>query len=170
MSSPCDHLLDVKWLREHFSYHPRGYLIRRKRIWRTRTFVGQKVTGTAHHSGYRYLRIRGRMVAMHRVVFTLVQGRKPKHDIDHIDRNRANNKIGNLREATGCQNNFNSKLHSRNTSGYRGVFWDKRDKLWYAAIQINGERKKLKFSKDKNLVVKAYRLAAQKALAGWFRC
>ncbi len=55
--------------------------------------------------------------------------------IDHIDRNRNNNRRNNLRFLTISQNAMNSLLCSNNTSGFRGVTWDKNRKKWKAAIR-----------------------------------
>ena len=62
-----------------------------------------------------------------------------KHDIDHVDRNRANNKFSNLREATVSQNQFNS-TRAKNKSGYRGVRPSPEGK-WQAALCVDGKSK-----------------------------
>ena len=60
--------------------------------------------------------------------------------VDHKDNNRTNNNISNLRFATSKENNQNRKLSSRNTSGCKGVCFDKRAKKWHAQIKIDGIR------------------------------
>jgi len=75
-----------------------------------------------------------------RVIFLLHHGYLTKGKcIDHIDNNSLNNKIENLRECTNSQNSHNSKLSKTNTSGYKGVNWDKRSKKWKVAIIANGK-------------------------------
>lgn len=54
--------------------------------------------------------------------------------VDHIDRNKLNNSLVNLRWVTKAQNNFNIKIRSDNTSGYIGVCWHKKDRKWIAQI------------------------------------
>ena len=63
-----------------------------------------------------------------------------KNCVDHKDNNRTNNNISNLRFATSKENNQNRKLSSRNTSGCKGVCFDKRAKKWHAQIKIDGIR------------------------------
>lgn len=165
--SPNDYLLDPKTLREYFRYC-NGHLVRLKRTG-VATYIGQKVFGTKHSSGYRYLRFQGKMLAMHRVVFSLCHNRIPKSDVDHRDRNRANNRITNLREASESENNFNSKTHKRNTSGHRGVFWEPEDSKWSARIQLDGKRYRLGRYRTKNAAIRAYSETALLIRKGFYR-
>lgn len=59
--------------------------------------------------------------------------------VDHKDQNGLNNTKDNLRLCTHAQNMANRKFQANNTSGYRGVAWDKKNKKWRAAIKINGK-------------------------------
>jgi hypothetical protein len=62
----------------------------------------------------------------------------PSTDIaDHIDGNTLNNKRSNLRIATNSENVRSQKIHKNNTSGYKGVTWDKGHKKWLAQIMVN---------------------------------
>ncbi len=90
--------------------------------------------------GNKYLRvfINKKSYANHRIIFLYHYGYLPKF-IDHIDNNKLNNKIENLREATVQQNNCNTKLRKDNTSGIKGVH--KVQKKWLVRVQINNKRK-----------------------------
>lgn len=68
--------------------------------------------------------------------FLLNHKANPKTVIDHINRNPLDNRRKNLRLASISQNIINSKLHCDNTSGYRGVCWEKRRKKWQASIMV----------------------------------
>lgn len=57
--------------------------------------------------------------------------------IDHIDGNPSNNQIDNLREASEGQNRANAGKHSDNTSGSKGVYWDKRTHRWLVQVCVN---------------------------------
>ena len=57
--------------------------------------------------------------------------------IDHKDRIKLNNQRYNLREATKSQNAANSKLSVLNTSGHKGVIFDKERQKWIAQIKVN---------------------------------
>ena len=62
-----------------------------------------------------------------------------KKIIGHIDNNRLNNNIENLRMVSHQENCMTRKLSSRNTSNYKGISYDNQRKKWKAAIQINGK-------------------------------
>lgn len=59
---------------------------------------------------------------------------------DHINGNTLDYRRSNLRECTRAQNVFNSKLMSRNTSGFRGVSWDAQKQKFRARISFQGTR------------------------------
>lgn len=92
--------------------------------------------------GYQYVCISDRAVFVHRVVFYLHYGYLPDY-IDHIDRNKLNNQPSNLRECNITQNNRNVGIRADNTSGYKGVTWNKSAGKWHAQIKVNGKRKYL---------------------------
>jgi hypothetical protein len=72
-----------------------------------------------------------------------IQNPLNKKCIDHIDNNRLNNNIANLRWVSQQENQMNSKLSSKNTSNYKGVLFDKQINKYKAYITINGKRKHL---------------------------
>jgi hypothetical protein len=97
----------------------------------------------------------------HRVIWLWVTGEWPEHDIDHKDRDALNNRWKNFRLATPLVNASNRDLSRNNTSGTRGVYWDKWCERWkvafdhkhygyfdrkedavYAATRIEGSRRR----------------------------
>ena len=58
--------------------------------------------------------------------------------VDHIDNIKSNNNINNLRWATYSENQHNKSMMSNNTSGVKGVVWDKDRNKWRAQIMIDG--------------------------------
>lgn len=76
-------------------------------------------------------------IFMHR----LVNKTPPGEITDHIDQDRLNNRRANLRTASKALNSFNSKIHSRNRSGYRGVSWHAGK--WRACIVVGGRQESL---------------------------
>jgi hypothetical protein len=74
----------------------------------------------------------------YRIIWAMHHGTWPPL-LDHEDRDSLNDRIGNLREATTSQNISNGKLAKNNTSGYRGVTWNKANRKWVAATEIGGK-------------------------------
>ncbi len=75
---------------------------------------------------------------VHRLVLTTFENNpENKKCIDHIDNDRSNNELFNLRFVTHQQNNFNKSMRIDNTSGTKGVYYCKRYKKWCAQIRIN---------------------------------
>lgn len=59
---------------------------------------------------------------------------------DHINHNKLDNRRLNLRTVTNQQNHFNQRLQSNNKSGYKGVYWFRRDSNWQAQITLNARK------------------------------
>jgi hypothetical protein len=59
-------------------------------------------------------------------------------DIDHADGDPSNNAFRNLRVATRSENLANSRKRLDNTSGFKGVCWDRRRRLWQAKVSVSG--------------------------------
>jgi len=90
-------------------------------------------------NSYIYLMIRGKRYQAHRLAWLYMHGEFPEHEIDHIDGDRTNNAISNLRKATHAQNAANAQMSKKNSSGIKGVSWSKAAKKWVARIITNGE-------------------------------
>ena len=76
---------------------------------------------------------------VHRLVANaFINNPNDKLCVDHKDNNKTNNNISNLRFATAKENNQNSKLSIKNTSGCKGIYFNKRIKKWHARIMIDG--------------------------------
>ena len=115
--------------------------------------------GTINTNGYLETRINGKTYKTHRLVFLMHHGYLSK-EIDHIDGNKSNNAIENLRPATRSQNNHNKGKPKNNTSGYKGVYWKKAAGKWIAQIGINGKRKHLGYFDTAEQAHEAYCRAA----------
>lgn len=76
--------------------------------------------------------------------------------IDHRNRNNLDNRKANLRICTKSQNSMNRGLQANNTSGYRGVSFNKVCKKWEAYIKLDGKRRRLGLYKNKEKAAKAY--------------
>jgi len=106
-------------------------------------FLAGSVAGYTDPRGYTAICIDYRRHYAHRLAWLLSYGNWPAKQIDHINGNKTDNRLANLREATPAQNNANSKTHKRNKSGFRGVSWSTRDRCWRAFISFNRARRSL---------------------------
>jgi hypothetical protein len=100
--------------------------------------------GSLDNKGYYIIKLKGIPYKAHRIIAVLHNLDINGFLIDHIDRDRANNKISNLRVVNPKENNQNSnskKLSSTNTSGVQGVSYDKTWNRWIASWYENGQRK-----------------------------
>ena len=95
---------------------------------------------------------------MHRIILIPKEG----FVIDHINGNKLDNRKENLRYCLHCENTRNSKINSRNKTGYKGVIWHKRDKKFQANIRINGKRIHLGYFIKAEDAARAYNAAAIK--------
>ena len=123
--------IDFKVLHDLFEYRD-GVL-----YWKVAT-RGHKVGQIAGSTASRYccIKYQGKLYKAHRLIYLMMHGELPQF-IDHIDNNPLNNKIENLRPTTKAQNGFNRKINSNNSSGYKGVGWDKQAKKWKARCWVN---------------------------------
>jgi len=98
-----------------------------------------KVTGKAYYR----VSINSKNYLVHRVIWLLVTGSWPEHQIDHENGNGIDNRWCNLRQATSQVNNSNAKQRKDNRSGCTGVFWVPQHQYWLAYINYQGKRKNL---------------------------
>jgi HNH endonuclease len=123
-----------------------------------RVKAGSK-TGCLHHTGYLQSRIDGKNYLCHRLAWLYVYGEFPELNLDHIDSNKTNNCIANLREVTQAQNCQNLKK-SRGSSGFLGVSLDPiRKNRWKSSIKLNGKSKHLGWYKTPEQAHEVYKSA-----------
>ncbi len=106
--------------------------------WNTR-YAG-RIAGTINKDGYRQIKIGHKLYYAHRLAWLVVTGEWPQHEIDHPNDERANNRFADLREATHSQNAHNRGAYGNNTTGFKGVHWEKSRNRWRASIQKNGKQ------------------------------
>jgi hypothetical protein len=126
------------------------------------------MAGGCDSHGYLIVQIDKKLYKAHRLIFLYHHGYTPEHDLDHIDRNRLNNKIENLREVSKSCNMRNSTQQNSTSSGVKGISWDKSRQKWLAHIRVNNISKNLGYHADFTEAV-AHRLAAEQCL-NWGSC
>jgi hypothetical protein len=124
-------------LKKFFSYdHNSGKFYRLVRMGRVRPGLVESVPA---FNGYLYLGIGGKKYLHHRLAWFYVHGYWPSDEVDHIDGDKTNNAISNLRCASRAENEVNKGLKKSNTSGIKGVRWEKHTQKWYAFITVNAK-------------------------------
>lgn len=89
--------------------------------------------------GYRYGKLLGRKYYAHRVVWALCNGEWPPEQVDHINGDRSDNRIRNLRAVSKNENCRNICIPKTNTSGVLGVRWSKAAGKWCARLKTGGK-------------------------------
>ncbi|WP_338433251.1 HNH endonuclease [Clostridium tyrobutyricum] len=103
-------------------------------------------------NGYAMSRTFGKAVKLHRII----TGASKAEIVDHIDGNVKNNTLYNLRICKKQQNEFNTKIRSDNTTGFKGVSYDKRRNKYRSYIVYYGKQISLGQYKYKLDAAKAY--------------
>jgi hypothetical protein len=106
-------------------------------------WAGREAFTAVDGKGYRHGSLDYTYVRLHRALWAMTYGAWPKDDIDHVDGDRSNNDISNLRLVTASDNQRNQKRYKNNTSGHTGVSWYKPYSKWRATICLNGKHKHL---------------------------
>ena len=114
------------------------------------------IAGTITTNGYRVITIDRIRYRAHRLARFYMTGEWPENDIDHINRDRDDNRFANLRLATRSENHANRGMRIDNTSGLKGVHWHKQRQKWTAHIKHNGKTVYLGLFESKDEAYKAY--------------
>ena len=107
--------------------------------WNSR-FAGKQAFTGIEAGGYHAGRVMGVTLKAHRVAWALHYGEWPSSEIDHINCDKADNRISNLRLATHGENMRNFRRRSDNLSGFKGVHWHQGECKWQAQIVADGKK------------------------------
>lgn len=122
---------------------------------RVRNITSGKIVKQTVNRGYYCVHlsntIKEYFCTVHRLVaLTFIQNPFDKQCVDHIDRDKLNNDVSNLRFATTKENNQNRSKRNDNTSGISGVSFHKKAKKWEVRIKVNNKNKYGGYFEDKN--------------------
>lgn len=120
------------------------------------------VAGTTCLNGYIRIKVYGRVLFAHRLAWLYVHGEFPPDQLDHINHNKSDNRLSNLRPATRAQNQKNRFANSNSTSGRKGVVWSKKAGLWRSVACLNGKKHHLGYFHDPEAASAAYQEFARK--------
>ena len=131
-------MLTQERVKELFSYNETtGYFTRLTSV-KGRYSSAGSIAGCIEQNGYRSISIDNKRIKAHKLVFLYTQGVIPAM-VDHIDGNKDNNSLSNLRIVTADQNQKNRKLGCNNISGISGVRWLSKSRKWQADIRVNNQ-------------------------------
>ena len=110
-------------------------------------------------NGYLLISIDDRLYKAHRLAWLYVYGEWPSEQVDHVNRDRSDNRIANLRLACTHINSQNASRRHSNTSGHTGVYWQKRERKWEARVTWHRRGITLGSYKSKTDAILARRIA-----------
>lgn len=157
--------LSHEYLTKVLEYEPESGVF----IWKIRASQAVKpgdIAGSVNKNGYLFIKVGKYIYRAHRLAWFYFYGQWPpieNYQIDHIDGNRLNNSIKNLRLASNAKNARNHKLYSHNTSGVSGVHFAEASNKWKATIRYNGRNIHLGYYASFEDAVNA-RIVAEKEL------
>jgi hypothetical protein len=135
--------IDLEKARELVDYDPATGVFRWK-VSHGRAKAGS-VAGSPHSEGYTKIVVGGVGYYAHRLAWAFNHDTQINGEIDHINGNRSDNRLANLRVVPPIGNARNRCRHPRNTSGVCGVSWNKKSQKWYAYIIKNTKQISLGF-------------------------
>lgn len=148
-------MLTQSELKSQLHYDPETGIFTRIVSTSNRVKVGD-IAGRKHNFGYLQIQVNGKLYLSHRLAWLYVYGEFPLNDIDHINMIRDDNWIENLREATRSENLFNRGSNKTNTSGFKGVSFNKASNKWVAQAKLNGKKQGLGYFSTPELASEAY--------------
>lgn len=160
--------LSAESCRDRLDYDPETGIFRLKarpgdawhiRSWNTK-FAG-KVTGTPNSHGYLRICLEGVSYKAHRLAWLWFYGRHPSDCIDHINGDKSDNRIANLRDASHAQNKRNVGRPGNNSSGFKGVYRHTQAGRWVARIKGDGKYRHIGIFPTIEEAAEAYRKAAE---------
>jgi hypothetical protein len=122
--------------------------------WNAR-YAGKPALRFKANDGYFKGAILRKKYLAHRVAWAIFSGAWPKNEIDHINGDRLDNRIANLRTATSQENSKNTALRSDNKSGTIGVCWSACRLRWLVQVSQNGKQKRIGYFKSKDEAIEA---------------
>lgn len=131
-------ILSQSELKQYLDYNPNtGHLTWIKKL--NKGTVLYSRAGSEMKNGYRCVKLFGRKYLEHRLIWCWVYGDYPSQHLDHINHQRNDNRISNLREVTISENARNRRTRDSKT-GEKGIWYCKRRKRYIAEIVLYGKK------------------------------
>jgi len=159
-------MLTQERLKELLDYNPEtGEFKWRKR---GRGITVGRIAGGSGAKGYMKICVDGKSYPLQHLAILYTEGYLPENPVGFINRVRTDQSRTNLREAPQRCHQRNSRMNKNNTSGVKGVFWDKWHGKWKAHVRVDGENKNLGWYYD--LLEAAYARYAAEQFLGFTDC
>lgn len=129
--------LTAERLRELLHYDPETGVFTWKVTLSRRASAGSIAGAYGANKGYTPISVLKRKYQAHRLAWLYMRGVWPPEDLDHINRDRSDNRLANLRLASRTENSQNANLKRNNTSGCKGVSWHIQSGRWRAHLMLN---------------------------------
>lgn len=115
-----------------------------KLFWKTRGYGNApikagSIAGSICSRGYIRIKLKNKNYLAHRLIFLIHHGYMPDF-VDHVDGDKSNNNIENLREANRATNGWNRKPYANNKTGIKNIKLSKNSKSWLVNINVNKQR------------------------------
>jgi hypothetical protein len=110
------------------------------------------LAGTVSSTGYIAIMINRKRYQAHRLIFLMHHGWLPEF-IDHMDLDRQNNQLWNLRAATRTQNTRNTPVRRDSSSKVKNVYWVNRLGKWLVRMRIKGKPTHIGVFEDKDMAI-----------------
>jgi hypothetical protein len=130
---------NLSYSEAHDKFIYRDGKLYRKYTTSSNALAGSEISFLLNTNGYQIIQINKKKIRVHRIIFLMFYGYVPEI-IDHINGNRIDNRIENLREATPAQNMHNKPASKFNLSKQKNVSWVEKKKLWCVTIKANGKQ------------------------------
>ncbi|MBS0251219.1 MAG: HNH endonuclease [Proteobacteria bacterium] len=153
--------LSLVRLRELLDYDPATGLFSWKRAVGRNVKTDVWIAGSKQSGGYLRIRIERQLYYAHRIAWFYMTGAWPPGDIDHVNGTRTDNRFANLREASRSENLRNKGMRANNTSGYKGVCFDKRKGQWRSTITVHKKQTHIGYFATPEQAYAAYCAAAE---------
>ena len=138
--------LTQEYVREIFHYLPETGELRWK-VGNGRNVKPWQIAGSINGHGHRIVKVKGKSMQAHRLIWLYVYGNFPNNVIDHKNRIASDNRLDNLRDVSQTDNAQNIGLPKHNKSGHIGVSWIKTHNSWTVYIKVNKKNKWLGYYK-----------------------
>lgn len=156
-------MLTQHYLHEILSYDPLTGIFKWKKLPANQSALIGQIAGCQYANGYNYIQINDKAYRCGRLAWLYVYGEFPPDFVDHKDSDKSNDRIENLRIATNSLNQANRGPPINNTSGTKGVRFEKDRNRWRAQITVNGHSRNLGRYHTRDEAMAAYAQAAEKA-------